>query len=54
MQLKVTNVKKVSLNMWSTISFSVTVHGFNILTAIVETSLLTCFVYHLISFTKLQ
>ena len=54
MQLKLTNFKKASSNMWSIISFSVSVSGSGILTAIVKISLLTCFVYNLISFYSIN
>ena len=51
MQLKLTIVQKTSSNTWSIITSNVSVYGFVIVTAIVENSLLICFVYHLF-FTK--
>ena len=52
-EIKLTIVKKASLNMWIII-FSVSVHGFGIHTAIVKTSLLTCLYIIWLAFTRLQ
>ena len=49
-QLKLANVQKTSSNMSSIITFIVSLYGLGILTAIVKTSLVICFAYHLISF----